>query len=113
MSDSGSALLLLTTCPDEESADRLALLLVENRLAACVSRVSGVRSVYRWQDRLEQANEVLLLVKTTSTRYETLAAAIRASHPNELPEIIAVGVDIGLPEYLQWITENTAPLEPG
>lgn len=104
-----SAIVVFTTCPDEASADRIARDLVDRQLAACVTRHAGARSIYRWQGRLEQADEVVLLIKSTLPCFDALAAAIRASHPYELPEIIAVRVDNGLPEYLSWITENTLP----
>ncbi|MCC6201922.1 MAG: divalent-cation tolerance protein CutA [Gammaproteobacteria bacterium] len=104
-----TAILVLTTCPDSVSAERLAGDLVTRKLAACVTQLAGARSIYRWQGRLEKADEVVLLIKSTQICFDALAAAIKAGHPYELPEIIAVRVDNGLPEYLSWITENTHP----
>jgi periplasmic divalent cation tolerance protein len=99
------------TCPDAASAERLARALVEERLAACVSLLPGVRSVYRWRGALEQADEVLLLVKTTRPRLDALAARVRALHPYELPELIAVEATGGLPGYLDWIAAETRPAD--
>lgn len=100
-------LLVFTTLPDADSARQLAAGLVEQRLAACVSVLAPCRSVYRWQGAVETADEVPLLVKTTRERYAALEAAILESHPYELPEIVAVPVDRGLPAYLAWIAAET------
>lgn len=100
-------LLVLTNLPDAYSAHALAGALVEARLAACVSILAPCRSVYRWQGKTENAEEVPVLIKTTAARYAALEAAIRARHPYELPEIIAVPVDRGLPEYLDWVSSET------
>jgi periplasmic divalent cation tolerance protein len=103
-------LLVITNLPDAYSAHALAGALVEARLAACVNILGPCRSVYRWQGKTENAEEVPVLIKTTAARYAALEAAIRARHPYELPEIIAVPVDRGLPEYLAWVdTETTEP----
>lgn len=103
-------LLVITNLPDAYSAHALAGALVEARLAACVNILAPCRSVYRWQGRTESAEEVPVLIKTTAARYAALEAAIRARHPYELPEIIAVPVDRGLPEYLAWVdSETTEP----
>ncbi|NMG46179.1 divalent cation tolerance protein CutA [Aromatoleum toluvorans] len=106
------ALVVLTNCPDAACAETLATLLVERRLAACVNILAPCRSVYRWQDQTEAATEIPLLIKTTPVRYAELEAAIRANHPYELPEIVAVPVMRGLPAYLDWVAAETAPL-PG
>lgn len=106
-----SLLLCLTTCPDPDSADRLARALVEERLAACVSVLPGVQSTYRWQGALEQASEYLLLIKTTRARYPALQARLPALHPYELPELVAVESSAVLPAYLHWVAAATAPLE--
>ena len=103
-----TALLVLTNLPDAYSAHALAGALVEARLAACVNILAPCRSVYRWQGRTENAEEVPVLIKTTAARYPELEAAIRARHPYELPEIIAVPVDRGLPAYLEWVTTETS-----
>jgi periplasmic divalent cation tolerance protein len=103
-------LLVFTQMPDAASADLLAAALVTERLAACVSVLPAVRSVYRWQGALEQASEVPLLIKTTAARYGALEAAIRARHPYELPEIVAVPVTHGLAAYLAWVDLETRPV---
>jgi len=100
---------VLTTLPDRDRALELASALVKARLAACASVQAGCTSVYRWQGALETADEVTLMVKTTSACYPALEAAIRARHPYELPEIVAVPVTRGLPGYLQWVGNETAP----
>jgi periplasmic divalent cation tolerance protein len=104
------SLLVLTNLPDAAAAEKLAHTLVEARLAACVSVLAPCRSVYRWQAAVEAANEVPLLIKTTTERYAALETAIRAAHPYELPEILAVSIERGLPEFLAWVAAETAPL---
>lgn len=100
-------LLVLTNVPDEAVAHALACKLIEQRVAACVNIHPPIRSVYRWQGAIEEAAEVTLLIKTTQLRYPELEAAIRAEHPYEVPEIIAVPMVAGLPAYLNWIEEET------
>ena len=102
------ALLVITNLPDAETARALAARLVGERLAACVNILPPCHSVYRWEGRTEQAEEVPLLIKTDADRYAALEEAIRAHHPYELPEIVAVRIDGGLPAYLAWVTEETA-----
>lgn len=104
-------LLVLTNLPDAEAAHALAARLVEARLAACVNILAPCRSVYRWQGKVEDAAEVPLLIKTTAARYAALEAEIRAVHPYELPEIVAVPLAHGLPEYLAWVAAATSPDE--
>ena len=106
-----SVLICLTTCPDRACAERLAATLVRERLAACVNILPGLHSTYLWQDRLEQADEVLLLVKTTAERYPALQARLPALHPYELPELLAVRTCDGLPAYLQWVAEGATPVD--
>jgi periplasmic divalent cation tolerance protein len=101
------ALLVLTNLPDQDSAHSLATALVTERLAACVNILEPCRSLYRWQGAIENTEEVPLLIKTTTERYAALEAAIRARHPYELPEIIAVPVAQGLPAYLAWLGNET------
>jgi periplasmic divalent cation tolerance protein len=106
--EQSDALLVFTNLPDRDAAVRLARALVERRLAACVNVLGGCSSVYRWKGEIEEATEVPVLVKTRTARYEELEAAIRELHPYELPEIIAVPIVHGLPDYLDWIAEETA-----
>jgi len=100
-------LLVITHLPDTYSAHALAGVLVEEHLAACVNILAPCRSVYRWQGKTESAEEVPLLIKTTEARYAALEAAIRARHPYELPEIVAVPLAHGLPAYLEWVAAET------
>jgi periplasmic divalent cation tolerance protein len=102
-------LLVLTNLPDIGAARTLADHLVGQRLAACVNILAPCRSVYRWQGRVEDAEEVPLLIKTTAARYAELEVAIRAQHPYELPEIVAVPISHGLPGYLAWVAAETKP----
>jgi periplasmic divalent cation tolerance protein len=97
------ALLVLTTCATSEEAAGLATALVEQRLAACVNSVEGVASTYRWRDSVQRERECLLIIKTTEARYAALEAAIRSRTSYELPEVLAVRVDTGLPDYLGWL----------
>ena len=99
--------LILSTCPDADTAQRLARILVEERLAACVSLLPGGVSTYRWQGRVEQATEVQLLAKTPADRRGALMARLAELHPYELPEILAVETAAGLPAYLDWVTAET------
>jgi len=98
--------IVLCTVPDEAAARRIASALVEEQLAACVNIVPGITSVYRWKDAIETAPELLLIIKTTPGVYTRLQDRIHALHPYELPEIIAVSIDRGLPDYLAWITTS-------
>ena len=105
-----STLLVLTNLPDRETAERLAGALVEQRVAACVNILAPCGSVYRWQGAVQREEEHPVLIKTTAERYPALEAAIRAAHPYELPEIIAVPIERGLPAYLAWVDAETKNL---
>lgn len=100
-------ILVITNLPDRDSARRMAHALIETGVAACVNMLAECDSVYRWQGKIESASEVPLLIKTTRNAYPRLEAVICANHPYELPEIIAVSVDAGLPGYLQWVVQET------
>lgn len=100
-------LLVFTTYPDEAGARALARALVRERLAACVNLLPRMHSIYTWEGEEEEGEEHLLLIKTQAARYPALEAAIRARHPYELPEIIAIPITGGLPPYLNWIDETT------
>lgn len=95
--------LIFCTCPDKDTATTLARLLVEDGLAACVNIVPGITSVYSWQGQIESAEEHLLLIKAHKDRYPAIESTLRAHHPYQLPEIIAVNIERGLPDYLHWI----------
>ncbi len=100
-------LLVPTNLPDADSAGRVARMLIDRRLAACVNILAPCTSVYRWQDAIETAAEVPVLIKTTLARYPELQAALTEAHPYELPEIVAVPLHEGLPAYLAWIGAET------
>lgn len=104
-----TALLVLTNCPDAAVAERIALTLVEQGLAACVNQLAPAQSVYRWNGAVERASEIPLLIKTTAERYPELEQALRALHPYSVPEIIAVSIVRGLPAYLRWLDDETRP----
>jgi periplasmic divalent cation tolerance protein len=103
-----TAILVITNWPDRETASRVAGQLVEARLAACVNLLAPCRSIYHWQGKTESAEEIPMLIKTTEARYAELAELIRTHHPYELPEILSVPISDGLPDYLQWIHQETA-----
>jgi periplasmic divalent cation tolerance protein len=105
-------LLVVTNLPDRASAEKLAALLIELRLAACVNLLAPCDSVYRWRGEIQHDAEHPLLIKTAQDRYAELEALIRANHPYELPEIIAVPITQGLPAYLQWIESETRASAP-
>lgn len=103
------ALLCLSTCPDAETATRIAHALVEERLAACVNRIAGATSTYRWQGRIQNDAEVLLLIKTTRAHFAALRDRLLALSPYAVPELIALEVVDGHVPYLEWIGSETAP----
>jgi len=102
-----ATLLVLTNLPDRAAAERLAETLIGRQLAACVNILAPCRSVYRWKGAVQHDEEHPMLVKTTAERYAALEQAIREGHPYELPEIIAVSVERGLPAYLAWVAAET------
>ena len=95
--------IILCTCPDKNTAENIARLLVKDKLAACVNILPGITSIYTWREQIESAQEHLLLIKANKETYQAIATAIKKQHPYELPEIIAVPIENGLPEYLHWI----------
>ena len=102
------ARIVLTTAGSAEEADKIALALVERRLAACVNIVPQIRSVYRWQEKVEQATEWLLIVKTTLAAFNPVRDAIKELHSYELPECIMLEIVAhGSDPYLEWIARNT------
>jgi periplasmic divalent cation tolerance protein len=101
-----TAVIVLTNVPSPALARDIARHLVENRLAACVNIMPAMQSVYRWQEQVEQAEEVALIIKTTSERYADVEQAIAAMHPYDVPEIVALPITDGMPGYLAWITQE-------
>jgi periplasmic divalent cation tolerance protein len=95
--------LILCTCPDKDTAKKLARLLVEKKLAACVNILPGLTSIYSWEGQIESVQEHLLLIKSTKEHYQSIELTLFKHHPYEVPEIIAVPIERGLPEYLDWI----------
>jgi periplasmic divalent cation tolerance protein len=100
-------LLVLTNLPNRAAAEKLADTLIAQKLAACVNILAPCRSVYRWKDAVQHDEEHPMLIKTTSERYAALEQAVRAGHPYELPEIIAMPIERGLPAYLDWVAAET------
>lgn len=112
MNETENVLLVLTNLPDRATAEQVARTLITDHAAACVNVMAECTSFYRWQENIESDGEVPLLIKTTRSAYPRLEAVIRKHHPYELPEIIAVPVDTGLPGYLQWVVQETQPRGP-
>ncbi|MDD2700621.1 MAG: divalent-cation tolerance protein CutA [Sideroxydans sp.] len=100
-------LLVVTTLPDRATAERIAEALVTARVAACVNVLAECTSVYRWQEKMERAGEVPMLIKTTRDAYARLEETLRSMHPYDVPEIIALPVAAGLPSYLGWVAQET------
>lgn len=98
--------IVLITAPNRESGRQIALRLVEEHLVACVNLLPGVTSFYRWEGTLNEDEEVLLICKTRRECFERLQAVVRAIHPYQVPEIIALPLTDGLEAYLRWIDEN-------
>jgi periplasmic divalent cation tolerance protein len=106
MSDTPEALVVLTTVEKLEDGERLAGLLIERELAACVQILPPMISIYRWQGAVERASEVLLLIKTTCSAYPRLETTIKENHPYQTPEIIALPVEAGSGDYLSWLAAS-------
>ncbi len=102
------AVLVLTTVSSEDEAVTLIRTLLERRLIACGTIVPGARSLYRWQGKIADEREVLLLLKTRSARVEALQEAFGSLHPYKVPELLALSVDSGLEKYLEWINTETS-----
>ena len=102
-------LIVFVTCKGKEEGERIAQAVVEERLAACVNMLPGVRSCYMWEGELKFQEEVLLLIKTTADRVDALWDAIRAKHPYDNPEFVVVPVVGGSEDYLDWVEESVVP----
>nr|AGS53911.1 periplasmic divalent cation tolerance protein cutA [uncultured bacterium contig00078] len=98
--------IVLTTTAAQEEADKIAAVLLENRLAACV-QISPVTSVYRWKGKVERDNELRLVIKTTDELYPKVEKLIKENHSYEVPQIVKTPITGGLPEYLDWISGET------
>ena len=99
-------LLALSTFPDAEIARRISNQLVSERFAACANILASVESIYRWKEKIESGNEILVFFKVSEDRQSAFQEKLRSLHPYDVPEIIFVPVASGLPEYLQWVAEN-------
>jgi periplasmic divalent cation tolerance protein len=108
MSSPGDPLVVLVTTPTPERAAEIARALVEERLAACGNVVPGLRSIYRWEGRVQEDPEALLILKTTRARFEALRDRVLALHPYQVPEVIALPVEAGSAPYLAWIAAETS-----
>jgi periplasmic divalent cation tolerance protein len=95
--------VVLVTTPDADTAARIARTLVEEKLAACGNVLPGVRSIYRWQGKVEEAQETLLVLKTARARFKEIVDRVRALHPYEVPEVVAVPIEAGFDGYLDWV----------
>lgn len=104
-------LLVLCNTPDKEIAHNLAKLLLAEKLCACVNILPQVESLYLCDNKLEETTEVSMLIKTTKDCYPELEKAIKENHPYDVPEIIALDIAAGLPEYLSWINQSTTKLQ--
>lgn len=107
-----TVLICYCSCPDAESARSIAETLVDERLAACVNQLAGVCSTYRWQGKVTSDTEILLLIKTSATRFEALKTRLLQLHPYELPELIAVPVACGHTAYLDWVRDSVSDEPP-
>jgi periplasmic divalent cation tolerance protein len=104
--------IVLTTLPIEGDIESFAAQLVDERLAACVNILPGMRSVYRWKNAMERADERQLIIKTTRSALTSLEARIRKLHPYDVPEFVVLPIDSGSADYLSWLAENTKPASP-
>ena len=101
--------VVLTTAPDAEAGARIGRALVEERLAACVNAIPGVRSIYRWEDEIQDDSEVVLIIKTRADRCEALAARIKDLHPYDVPEVLVLPAVGGSARYLAWVETEAKP----
>ena len=101
--------VVFCTCPDQDTAAAIASRLVAEKLAACVNILPGLTSVYEWEGKVETDPESLLIIKTAGDRLGALTRRIETLHPYEVPEVIALPIEDGLPAYLNWITDETRP----
>ena len=104
-------IVVFSTCASAEEAERLARRVIDERLAACVNVISSVRSFYRWKGAIEDAAEWLLIIKSTRDKFDALRTALESAHTYELPEVIAIPIVDGSPNYLSWIERELQPAE--
>ena len=111
--NANEAIVVFITAANGEEATRLADMLVGAHLAACVQILPEMESVYRWQGKIERQSEILLLAKTTRSKFADLEREVRALHSYDTPEIIAVPVTIGSTPYLEWLTQSSSQTSHG
>ncbi len=99
-------IVVLSTADSMETATKIAQALVESKEAACVNIIPGVRSIYRWQGKLCDDSELMMVIKTTDLRFEAVRSHIRAMHPYELPEVIAIPIVVADVDYLSWLSSS-------
>jgi len=102
-----SICMVFCTCPDEQVAEKLAARLLKQRLAACVNIIPDIRSIYRWNGEINRDSEALMVIKTAVEEYEALESCLREHHPYDVPEVVCLPVQAGLPEYLAWVAKET------
>ena len=102
------AILVLTTLPTADGAAEVAKTVVDEKLAACANILPALRSIYRWEGKVQDENEVLVLLKTRQAQYERLEARILELHPYDVPEILAIPIEEGHRTYLDWVASETA-----
>ena len=102
-----NAIIVMVTCSNAEEADTIATALLEEHLVACVNIAGRIRSLYHWQGAIARESESLLLMKTQQERFEALSRRVKELHSYEVPEIIAMPIQVGNPDYLEWIREST------
>jgi len=100
--------VVMVTCPDRESADRIASSLTSKKLAACVNITQEIRSVYRWKGKIEEATELLLIIKTRKRLLDKILREVKLNHPYQVPEVIALPIVGGSPEYMRWLIQETS-----
>lgn len=105
---SDEVFLAFSTFPDIETARKISRELVTDKFAACANIIPAIESIYRWQGKIEQGNETLVLFKTTAARFAAFQEKLKSLHPYDVPEIIACPVDKALPEYLRWVIDSSA-----
>ena len=106
MTNSSSFVIVLSTFPADQDPTLLARTLVEERLAACVNVLPPMRSIYRWEGKVEEARECQLIIKTTAGRVEAVTARVASLHPYDVPEVLVLPIAAGADSYLQWLQAN-------
>lgn len=113
MAEAEEVVLAVSTAPDAQVAERIARVLLHERLIACANLLPGVTSLYRWQGEVQRDAEVVMLLKTRRSRVEALGTRLAELHPYEVPELIAVTLEAGLPSYLAWVRDESVEADEG